>query len=109
MFFNWNVRIIAPDRTWYGVLLAVDKHMNVVLHQAEEVRSYKIKGVKELKEVKRGVGLVVLRGTEIMSVIPERHSGSNYVYVKTGINVKKKKNQENQPAQRKERAHDRRA
>ena len=43
--------------------------------------SYKIKGQKELKTVSRSVGLIVLRGTEVVTVTPEKPTGTQYVYI----------------------------
>jgi len=71
-FFNWRVTVTLTDgRVLVGTLMAVDKHVNVVLCNTEEYRKYKVKGKPEGKELKRMLGFVVLRGTGILYVQPE--------------------------------------
>jgi len=73
-WINYRVRVIIQDsRHLVGTLLAFDKHMNLVLADTEEFTRYKSKkdegGVD--KERKRGLGLVLLRGENIVSFSAE--------------------------------------
>lgn len=71
-FANWRVSVTLNDaRVLVGTLMAVDKHVNVVLHNCEEYRRYKVKGKPEGKELKRLLGFVVVRGQTIVYVNPE--------------------------------------
>ncbi|GAA5881791.1 hypothetical protein JCM16303_006455 [Sporobolomyces ruberrimus] len=83
---NYRVRVTLNDsRALVGQLLAFDKHMNLVLAECDEFRSIKRKGgAKQAKEgaaaggdddeedeMKRTLGLVILRGETIVSLSPE--------------------------------------
>jgi len=71
-FFNWRVSVILTDgRVFVGVLMAVDRHVNLVLSNTEEYRKYKVKGKPEGKELKRMLGFIVLRGAGVLYVQPE--------------------------------------
>uniref|UniRef100_A0A7S4WC68 Sm protein B n=1 Tax=Alexandrium monilatum TaxID=311494 RepID=A0A7S4WC68_9DINO len=71
-FFNWRVSATLLDgRVLVGTLMAVDKHVNLVLCNTEEYRKYKVKGHPEGKELKRMLGLVVARGRNVLYVQPE--------------------------------------
>merc|ERR1719506_1138953 len=71
-FANWRESVTLNDaRVLVGTLMAVDKHVNVVLHNCEEYRRYKVKGKAEGKELKRLLGFVVVRGQTIVYVNPE--------------------------------------
>lgn len=80
---NYRLRILLIDgRTYVGTLLAFDQHLNVVLSDAEDVRIPK-KAVAEMrrnnstpsasarKEERRSLGLVILRGEQIVSMAIE--------------------------------------
>eukprot|EP00397_Hematodinium_sp_SG-2012_P042079 GEMP01046483.1.p1 GENE.GEMP01046483.1~~GEMP01046483.1.p1 ORF type:complete len:199 (+),score=35.31 GEMP01046483.1:71-667(+) len=74
-FFNWKIIVtLTNDRVVEGIIMGVDKHINIVLKDAEEKRYYKVKN-KEPKELKRMLGLTVVRGTEILHVVPESNTG----------------------------------
>mmetsp|Transcript_126173 Transcript_126173/g.252030 ORF Transcript_126173/g.252030 Transcript_126173/m.252030 type:complete len:189 (-) Transcript_126173:39-605(-) len=71
-FFNWRVSVTLTDgRVFVGVLMAVDRHVNLVLSNTEEYRKYKVKGKPEGKELKRMLGFIVLRGAGVLYVQPE--------------------------------------
>ena len=69
---NYRMRVTIQDgRQIVGKFMAFDKHMNIVLGDAEEFRTVKSKSTKEEKEQKRMLGLLVLRGEEIISMSVE--------------------------------------
>ena len=74
-YVNYRMRITLKDsRTLVGVFLAFDRHMNMVLSDTEEFRRIKGKkggGVKLEKHEKRALGLVILRGDNIVSMTVE--------------------------------------
>lgn len=54
--------------------MAFDRHMNIVLGDAEEFRKIKAKkgtGISEEKEEKRALGLIILRGDSVVSLTIE--------------------------------------
>ena len=61
---NYRIRITLNDtRQITGTLLAFDKHMNLVIGDADEFRTTKAKQME-----KRSLGLVVLRGDVVISL-----------------------------------------
>ena len=72
-WINYRVRVVIQDsRMLVGTLLAFDKHMNLVLADTEEYTRIKSKREGELdKERKRALGLVLLRGENIISFSAE--------------------------------------
>eukprot|EP00442_Polarella_glacialis_P030212 CAMPEP_0115084414 /NCGR_PEP_ID=MMETSP0227-20121206/21243_1 /TAXON_ID=89957 /ORGANISM="Polarella glacialis, Strain CCMP 1383" /LENGTH=205 /DNA_ID=CAMNT_0002473211 /DNA_START=68 /DNA_END=685 /DNA_ORIENTATION=- len=79
-FFNWRVSVTLTDgRVLVGTLMAVDKHVNLVLCNTEEYRKYKVKGKPEGKELKRMLGFIVVRGTGVLYVQPEELSKEELV------------------------------
>jgi small nuclear ribonucleoprotein B and B' len=74
---NYRVRVVLNDsRALVGQLLAFDKHMNLVLAETDEFRRIKRKGAgkgkedeeEEDDEMKRTLGLVILRGETIVTL-----------------------------------------
>lgn len=69
-FLQWidfRVRITIQDgRMMVGTFLAYDKHMNIVLSDTDEYRIVKKKDVQ--KQIKRTLGLVIIRGENIISL-----------------------------------------
>ncbi|SGZ50608.1 CIC11C00000003136 [Sungouiella intermedia] len=76
---NYRLKITIVDgRTFVGQLLAFDKHMNLVLADTEEARitkkSYqelaknKVGGQVKVAEEKRFLGLIILRGEQVVNL-----------------------------------------
>jgi len=75
---NWRLKVTLNDgRALVGQMLAYDKHMNLVLAECEEfrrVRPKKKTGETESRpeqEMKRALGLVILRGEIVVSISVE--------------------------------------
>jgi small nuclear ribonucleoprotein B and B' len=72
-YVEHRLRVTLGDgRTILGTFLAFDKHMNLVLSEAEEFRTLRSKGaVVEEKTEKRSLGLVLIRGENVVSLAVE--------------------------------------
>lgn len=74
-FLQWidfRVRITIQDaRMMVGTFLAFDKHMNIVLADTEEYRITKTNKTGVHKQIKRTLGLVIIRGENIVSLTAE--------------------------------------
>ena len=75
---NWRIKVTINDgRALTGQMLAFDKHMNLVLADCEEFRRVRPKrkqGETEPapeQEMKRTLGLVILRGEAVVSLSVE--------------------------------------
>ena len=77
---NWRLKITLNDgRALVGQMLAFDKHMNLVLADCEEFRRVRPKkkqgdpseGPLPEQEIKRTLGLVILRGESVVSLSVE--------------------------------------
>jgi small nuclear ribonucleoprotein B and B' len=73
IWINYRVRVTITDsRVLIGTFLAFDKHMNLVLGDTEEYTRIKAKKAGEIdRERKRSLGLVLLRGENIISLSAE--------------------------------------
>lgn len=76
---NYRLKVsILDGRTFSGQLLAFDKHMNLVLVDTEEARTTKkayrelarnkTDGQVKIPEEKRFLGLIILRGEQVVNV-----------------------------------------
>lgn len=73
-YINYRMRVTVTDgRQIVGRFMAFDKHMNVVLGDAEEFRQLPPKkGVPEAdREVRRTLGMIILRGDEVVGMVVE--------------------------------------
>lgn len=75
---NWRLKVTINDgRALTGQMLAFDKHMNLVLAECEEFRRVRPKkkagdeSAPAEQELKRTLGLVILRGETIVSLSVE--------------------------------------
>ena len=82
VWINYRVRVTIQDsRMLIGTFLAFDKHMNIVLSDTEEYIKIKAKKSGETdKEKKRSLGLVLLRGENIVSISAESPPSQNVKY-----------------------------
>ena len=72
---NWRLKVTINDgRALTGQMLAFDRHMNLVLADCEEFRRVRTKkkdagevGPGQEQEIKRTLGLVILRGETVVS------------------------------------------
>ncbi|KAI9293956.1 hypothetical protein K502DRAFT_317649 [Neoconidiobolus thromboides FSU 785] len=66
---NYRLRVTLIDkRVFTGQMMAFDTHMNLVIADCEEFRKTKAKEGKEQVELKRTLGLVILRGEHIVTI-----------------------------------------
>ena len=69
---NHRIRLILNDgRAVTGQLLAFDRFMNLVVADAEEYRTVKNKSKNGEEEIRRSLGLMILRGEHVVSFTVE--------------------------------------
>ncbi|KAJ1605976.1 hypothetical protein OIY81_3344 [Cryptosporidium canis] len=69
-YINYRIRVtVQDDRVMVGNLMAFDRHMNLVLSDCQEYR--RVKKGEESKELKRSLGLIMLRGENIVTFVAE--------------------------------------
>jgi len=76
-FWQWidhRVRVTIGDRRMLvGTFIAFDKHLNVVLAETEEFRVIRAQKQGEPdREIKRPLGLIIIRGDNIISISAEK-------------------------------------
>lgn len=76
-FWQWidhKVRVMIKDkRMMVGTLIGFDKHLNLVLSDTMEYWVISNKGKKHSKkEIRRPIGLIVLRGCNVISIFAEK-------------------------------------
>ena len=70
-YINWKMKVTITDtRMLIGTFIAFDKHMNIVLTNCDEFRTIKAKKNIPKRQQKRTLGLVLLRGENIVSLTP---------------------------------------
>mmetsp|Transcript_16326 Transcript_16326/g.23932 ORF Transcript_16326/g.23932 Transcript_16326/m.23932 type:complete len:169 (-) Transcript_16326:98-604(-) len=75
-YVEHRIRVTLQDsRIVVGTFLAFDKHLNLVLSETEEFRTIRSKGdrstVVEERQEKRSLGLIILRGENVVSIAVE--------------------------------------
>jgi small nuclear ribonucleoprotein B and B' len=71
-YVEHRLRVTLDGRSIVGTFLAFDKHLNLVLSEAEEFRTIrKGSGVLEERVEKRSLGLVLIRGENVVSISVE--------------------------------------
>merc|ERR1712139_702985 len=69
---NYRIRVSVKDgRQLVGRFMAFDRHMNLVLGDSEEFRNFHTAKAKEGREERRVLGLTILRGEEVVSLVVE--------------------------------------
>jgi small nuclear ribonucleoprotein B and B' len=100
---NYKVRVTTSNTsTFVGTLVSYDKYMNLVLSECEEFRLMKKSknyldnkkvdtevDASKVREQKRLLGLVILRGENVISVVAE--SAPNMTSLKPQLRLKKSK------------------
>eukprot|EP00730_Choanoeca_flexa_P016119 TRINITY_DN7553_c0_g1_i2.p1 TRINITY_DN7553_c0_g1~~TRINITY_DN7553_c0_g1_i2.p1 ORF type:complete len:196 (+),score=18.45 TRINITY_DN7553_c0_g1_i2:145-732(+) len=71
-FINYRMKVTTDDgRFLIGTFMAYDRHMNIILGDCEEHRKVKAKKGMEGKEEKRTLGMILLRGENVLALSVE--------------------------------------
>ena len=69
MWINYRIRVTLTDTIiLIGIVLAFDKHMNLVLSETEKHRRKKIKNKKMIKKEKDFLGLILFRWDSVFII-----------------------------------------
>jgi small nuclear ribonucleoprotein B and B' len=78
IWINYRIRVtLSENRVLIGTFLAFDKHMNLVLSDTEEHCLVKSKNKKFIREKRRTLGLVLIRGDSVIAISAESQEPNN--------------------------------
>ena len=68
-FLNYRVKVTTTDHRYYiGQLLTFDSHSNIVLKNCDEYRKNEKRKTGQPLEIKRNLGMMLLRGDNVMQI-----------------------------------------
>ena len=70
-YLNYTIEVrTISGKTFEGKFLSYDKHMNIILSECIEYRTLVNKKTKEERRIQRTVGLIILRGDNVLGYTP---------------------------------------